>query len=175
MTNNYQFAGVCVEIDHRYPYFAKLARDYAGGNTPEFSIRVTQEDIDLERANADAPNGYLESLVIYRMLCEKLVERGIVLIHSAAIAVDGKAYLFTAPSGTGKTTHIRLWKQKFGDQAIIVNGDKPLISVTEQEIRVWGTPWDGKEHWSTNTSMPVAGICQIKRGEHNEASNQIPK
>jgi hypothetical protein len=106
--------------------------------------------------------------VIYRKLCEKLVDRNILLIHSAAIAVDGKAYLFTAPSGTGKTTHIKLWKKKFGDRAIIVNCDKPLISVTPEEIRVWGTPWDGKEHWSTNTSVPIAGICQLGSGEENE-------
>ncbi|MBQ7817871.1 MAG: hypothetical protein IJ388_03650 [Oscillospiraceae bacterium] len=171
MTNNYQFADVCVEITHIHPYFAKLAKDYLGGDTPEISIVITQADIDAERQAEDvlaAADGYLESLVIYRKLCERFVEKGIVLIHSAAIAVDGKAYLFTAPSGTGKTTHIRLWKKKFGDRAIIVNGDKPLISVTPDQIRVWGTPWDGKEHWSTNISVPVAGICQIGRGEENE-------
>lgn len=171
MTNNYQFADVCVEITHIYPYFAKLAKDYAGGETPAFSLTITQADIDAERGNEDAPavtDDYLESLVIYRKLCERLVERNILLIHSAAIAVDGKAYLFTAPSGTGKSTHIRLWKKKFGDRAVIVNGDKPLICVTPDEIRVWGTPWDGKEHWSTNTSVPIAGICQIGRGAENE-------
>jgi len=170
MTNNYEFAGVCVEIVHIYPYFSVIAREYLGGEKPAFSIVVTQDDIAQERLKEEAKNeasGYLESLVIYRKLCEKLVERKILLIHSAAIAVDGKAYLFTAPSGTGKTTHIKLWQKKFGDSAIIVNGDKPLVSITPEEIRVWGTPWDGKEHWSTNMSVPVAGICQIGRGTEN--------
>lgn len=173
MTNNYQFAGVCVEINHIYPYFSGLAKEYLGGETPEISIAVTQEDIELERKNSDlatTEDGYLESLVIYRKMCEKLVEKDILLIHSAAIAVDGKAYLFTAPSGTGKTTHIKFWKKKFGDRAIIVNGDKPLIRVTPEEIRVWGTPWAGKERWSTNTSVPVAGICKIGRGLENVIS-----
>ena len=171
MTNNYQLAGICVEINHQYPFFTKQAQEYLSSETPELSITVTQADIDLERSygdNADAAEGYLESLVIYRKLCEEMVQRGVLLIHSAAIAVDGKAYLFTAPSGTGKSTHIRFWKKKFGDRAIIVNGDKPLVSVTPQEIRVWGTPWDGKERWSTNTSVPIAGICQIGRGVKNE-------
>ena len=170
MTNNYQFAGICVEVTHMYPYFSVIAREYLGGETPELSVVVTEEDIARERLKEDAANeagGYLESLIIYRKLCEKLVERNILLIHSAAIAVDGKAYLFTAPSGTGKTTHIKLWKKKFGDNAIIVNGDKPLVSITPEEVRVWGTPWAGKENWSTNMSVPVAGICQIGRGTEN--------
>ncbi|MBQ8768898.1 MAG: hypothetical protein IJZ15_04545 [Oscillospiraceae bacterium] len=170
MTNNYQFAGICVEITHIYPYFSELAKDYAGGETPEFSITVTQADIDLEQGRETAPSvtdEYIESLVIYRKLCEKLVQRNILLIHSAAIRVDGKAYLFTAPSGTGKSTHIRLWRKRFGKAVGIINGDKPLISVTPDEIRAWGTPWDGKEHWSANTSAPIAGICQISRGKEN--------
>lgn len=171
MTNNYLFADTCVEITHTFPYFSDLAKDYLGGEVPEFSIAITPEDIAQERENGEVKTdnqGYLESLAIYRKLCDNLVMKNIILIHSAAIAVDGKAYLFTAPSGTGKTTHIRLWKKKFGDKAIVVNGDKPLVSVTADEIRVWGTPWDGKEHWSTNISAPIAGICQIGRGEENE-------
>ena len=174
MTNNYQFAGICVEITHIYPYFADLAKDYLGGEMPEFSITVTQADIDLERENEDTLDGYLETLVIYRKLCERLVEKNILLFHSAAILVAGKAYLFTAPSGTGKSTHIKLWRKRFGKAVGIINGDKPLISVTPDEIRVWGTPWDGKEHWSANRSAPIAGICQIARGVENEICRVSP-
>lgn len=177
MTNNYQFAGICVEINHIYPYFAQQAKDYLGGEAPEFSIAVTQADIELERKNSDVPaatDEYLESLVIYRLLCEKLVEHDVILIHSAAIRVDGKAYLFTAPSGTGKSTHIKLWRKRFGKGVGIINGDKPLISVTKDEIRAWGTPWDGKEHWSKNISAPIAGICQLGRGEENEICAASP-
>ncbi len=171
MTNNYQFADVCVEITHTYPYFAQQAQQYVSGEAPAFSITVTLAEIDQERSkaeNAAADDGYLESLVIYRKLCEELVGRNIILFHSAAITVDGKAYLFTAPSGTGKSTHIKLWRKRFGKAVGIINGDKPLISVTPDEIRAWGTPWDGKEHWSANRSAPVAGICQIGRGVDNE-------
>lgn len=169
MTNNYQFAGICVEVRHIYPYFAQQAKNYVGGEVPEFAIAVTQEDIDLERRReeTEATDGYLESLVIYRKLCEKLIDRDILLFHSAAIRMDGKAYLFTAPSGTGKSTHIKLWRKRFGKAVGIINGDKPLISVTKDEIRAWGTPWDGKEHWSANVSAPIAGICQISRGVEN--------
>jgi len=171
MTNNYEFADICVEITHIYPYFATLAKNYAGGDTPAFSLTITQADIDQERGTENSPtvnDGYLESLAIYRKLCERLVEKNVLLIHSAAITVDGKAYLFTAPSGTGKSTHIKLWRKRYGKAVGIINGDKPLISVTPNEIRAWGTPWDGKEHWSANKSAPIAGICQIGRGVENE-------
>ena len=174
MTNKYQFAGICVEITHIYPYFAQLAGDYLSSETPAFSITVTQAEIDREREDEKSADGYLESLVIYRKLCENLVEKDIILFHSAAITVDGKAYLFTAPSGTGKSTHIKLWRKRFGKAVGIINGDKPLISVTPDEIRVWGTPWDGKEHWSANRSAPVAGICQLGRGAENEISPISP-
>ncbi len=178
MTKNYQFAGICVEISHIYPYFAKQATGYEGGEEPEISIAVTQTDIDLERQkeeNNTADYGYLESLVIYRKLCEKLIDRGVLLFHSAAIRMDGKAYLFTAPSGTGKSTHIRLWRKKFGKKVGIINGDKPLISVTKDEIRAWGTPWDGKEHWSANVSAPIGGICQLARGTENVIRRITPE
>ena len=175
MTNNYQFAGVCVEITHIHPYFAAMAKDYLGGDKPEFSITVMPEDIRQEREDTDAADEYLESLVVYRKLCEKLVERNIILLHSAAIRMDGKAYLFTAPSGTGKSTHIKLWRKRFGKAVGIINGDKPLISITPEEIRAWGTPWDGKERWSANTSAPIAGICQIGRGAENAIQRMKPE
>ena len=178
MTNNYQFAGFCVEITHIHPYFAAMAKDYLGGEKPEIFIAVTQADIDRERQNEDAltaADEYLESLVVYRKLCEQLVERNVILLHSAAIRVDGKAYLFTAPSGTGKSTHIKLWRKRFGKAVGIINGDKPLVSVSPEEIRAWGTPWDGKERWSANTSAPIAGICQIGRGAENIIQRMKPE
>ena len=49
------------------------------------------------------------------------------LLHASAVMVDGKAYLFTAPSGTGKSTHTRLWLQQFGERAAILNDDKPAL------------------------------------------------
>ena len=78
MTDTYQFAGICVEINHIYPYFAEMAKDYLCDENPAFSISITQADIDLERTDAQVQDGYLESLAIYRKLCDKLVEMGIV-------------------------------------------------------------------------------------------------
>ena len=110
---------------------------------------------------------YLETLAVYRKICDQMPERDTFLFHCSAIAVDGKAYLFTAPSGTGKSTHARLWREVFGDRAVMINDDKPLLRVTSDSLLVYGTPWDGKHRLSTNTVAPVAGICLLERGEEN--------
>ena len=110
---------------------------------------------------------YLETLAVYRKLAQLLVQDDILLMHGAVVAVDGQAYLFTAQSGTGKTTHTRLWMQQFGDRAVMVNGDKPLLHITNEGVTVYGTPWDGKEHLSTNTSCPLKALCILTRSETN--------
>ena len=108
---------------------------------------------------------YLETLAVYRKLAQLLVQDDILLMHGAVVAVDGQAYLFTAQSGTGKTTHTRLWMQQFGDRAVMVNGDKPLLHITNEGVTVYGTPWDGKEHLSTNTSCPLKALGILTRSE----------
>ena len=84
------------------------------------------------------------------------------------MAVDGKAYLFTAPSGTGKSTHASLWKEILGERVRIINGDKPLIRVTPGHITVYGTPWNGKERWGENSHADIAGICFLSRATENK-------
>lgn len=86
-------------------------------------------------------------------------------MHGAAIAFDGAAYLFTAPSGTGKTTHVRLWRQYLGSRVTVVNGDKPFLSLEpDGTVRVWGSPWAGKERWQSPISVPLCGVCLLERG-----------
>ena len=115
------------------------------------------EDVALENLNA-------ETNVIYRMIAEKMLEYSIILMHGAAVSIDNKCYIFTAPSGTGKTTHINNWLKVF-PEAFVVNGDKPLIDVEKR--LVYGTPWCGKEGIGTNTVVQLAGIIHLERGKTN--------
>ena len=153
---------------------------------PDITVVIAPQDIEYEKkksAEEDAAMGiptrsfkdeYLETLAVYRKICDQMPERDTFLFHCSAIAVDGKAYLFTAPSGTGKSTHARLWREVFGDRAVMINDDKPLLRVTSDSLLVYGTPWDGKHRLSTNTVAPVAGICLLERGEKNDVK-QIAK
>ena len=71
------------------------------------------------------------------------------------------------PSGTGKSTHSRLWREYFGDRVTMINDDKPFIRIGETESRVYGSPWDGKHHLSTNMSVPIKAICILERDTVN--------
>ena len=104
-----------------------------------------------------------------------LVQEDVLLMHGAVVAVDGQAYLFTAKSGTGKTTHTRLWLKQFGARAVIVNGDKPLIHITREGATVYGTPWDGKEHLSHNIACPLKAVCILTRSKTNHIVRISPK
>ena len=83
------------------------------------------------------------------------------------MAVDGKAYLFTAPCGTGKSTHTRLWRELFGDRAAMVNDDKPFLQLTPNGVLAYGSPWSGKHGLDTNICVPLKEICILERGAEN--------
>lgn len=89
-------------------------------------------------------------------------------IHSSAVVLDGKAYLFTAPSGTGKSTQTEKWVRLFG--AHYLNDDKPVVRRVEGKWMAYGTPWSGKYDLSTNEAVPLGGIACVMRGEKNEIS-----
>lgn len=89
------------------------------------------------------------------------------LLHASAVVVDGWAYLFSAPCGTGKSTHTKLWQKVFGPRATILNDDKPALRLEDGQWYAYGTPWSGKHDISTNLRAPVAGICFLRRAQEN--------
>lgn len=89
------------------------------------------------------------------------------MLHASAVVVDGKAYLFSAPCGTGKSTHTRLWLSVFGDRAYILNDDKPALRLIDGVWYAFGTPWSGKDDCSVNIGVPVAGICLLHQAKEN--------
>lgn len=128
---------------------------------PDFVIEVTDEEVEREKKKSEpgASKGIIESLAIYRKLCEKILDRNCVLFHCSAVAVDGKAYLFTAASGTGKSTHTRMWRQHFGGRAVMVNDDKPILRIKDDGIYVCGTPWCGSMVADKRGSAGAGEIC----------------
>lgn len=91
-----------------------------------------------------------------------------IMLHSSAVAIDGKAYLFTAPCGTGKSTHTSLWLKEFGNRAFILNDDKPAIRFEDGVLYAYGTPWSGKTAQNVNCKAEIGGICILARGEKNK-------
>lgn len=89
------------------------------------------------------------------------------MLHSSCVVVDDRAYLFTAASGVGKSTHTDLWLQMLGDRAYILNDDKPALRIIDDRLMAYGTPWSGMEDRSVNRGIPVAGIAVLKRSDTN--------
>ncbi len=164
-----KLAGKNIEINHRYEYIKELCRDYMTDEEAELSVSVTDEDILAEVAVSEGLFGceICEATCIHREITNSLVKYGIILIHSAVIAVDGAAYVFAAKSGVGKSTHIGLWQSLFGDRAVVLNGDKPMFGFEGDVLMAYGTPWRGKEQLGQNISMPVGGFCFIERDDEN--------
>lgn len=88
-------------------------------------------------------------------------------LHSSAVELDGKAYLFSGPCGMGKSTHTRLWQQLHGDVAQVFNDDKPALRRLDGQWFAYGTPWCGKDGINQNKKVPLAGICFLRRGQEN--------
>ena len=167
-----KLAGIPIGVDNRYPYIEKLARDYVTHETAEFVVAATDEDIEEERTNSEfefSP-GYLESIVVYRKIAERLPSYDAFVFHGAVLAMGGRAYAFTAKSGVGKTTHTRLWLSTFGDEVHYLNGDKPVIRFINGEPIAFGTPYRGKEGYGVNESLPLESIALISRGEKDSAA-----
>lgn len=172
-------AGKRIAVSALYEDAREFCREYLTDGPADLHVEVTPEDITFEReksAREDAvegiptrhfPDAYLETLAIYRKIAEIMLEHDTLLFHGSVISVDGQGYLFTAKSGTGKSTHTALWRQVFGDRAVMVNDDKPLLRVTDQGVFACGTPWDGKHRLSTNVTVPLKAICVLGRGERN--------
>ena len=187
MTFDIKLADRVIRIHAMHDYIKEYCRDYVlskQGETSEefpvdFEVTVTQSDIDFEReksAAEDRKEGisvrhftdeYLETLAVYRRIAEQMLSYDTILFHGSVIAVDGEGYLFTAKSGTGKSTHTRLWRENFGDRAVMVNDDKPLLRITKDGVIAYGTPWDGKHRLSSNISVPLKGICILERAAEN--------
>ena len=178
MTGTYGFAGKNFAVSSLYDDVHKLCADYKTDGKPDFYVATEQKDIDYERQKADGKmpsDGYLETLAVCRKIAEKTPEFGAVLCHGSALAVDGEGYLFTAPSGTGKSTHARLWRQLLGDRVTMVNDDKPFIRITDNKAFVCGAPWDGKHRLSANVAVPLKAVCILHRSDKNVIKRITPK
>ncbi len=163
--------GISVGIDNKYEYISSLAQDYLTDAEPSFTVRVGKDEIDKERSISmiEAPDAYFEAIVAYRHIAEILPTMDAFVFHGSVLNLCGKAYIFTAKSGVGKTTHTRLWLSEFKDECHVLNGDKPVIRYKDGAFYACGTPWRGKEMYGVHQTAPIAGIAFLERGAENRA------
>lgn len=169
-----RLADLNIRIDQKYRGVCHLCCRYFTKAEPDFTVAASEEELEQERQFGDYPIGYLESICIYRAIARKLPLYDAAVFHAAVVEIDGRAFAFTAPSGTGKTTHIRLWQEKFGERMRILNGDKPILRLVDGKIYAYGTPWQGKENYGCNARAPLDGICLVSRSEENRIEPMPP-
>ncbi len=170
----YRIAGYVFDVKARYETVPRILESYRDDGIPEVTIEITQDDIEHERdlskkidPDSEHTDRYLESLALLRKLSICLLSKNTILMHGSAVAVDGEAYIFTAESGTGKSTHARLWRENLDKRVIMVNDDKPFLRVEEDRIVVCGSPWNGKHGLGENIEVPLRAICVLEQAKEN--------
>lgn len=179
-------AGVPVGVRAQFESTKTYCQSYITPETGEFYVEITPEDLVWEREKAakeDALEGLpvrnltdaqLEVTALLRKITEGLFTRDVLLFHGSVIAVDGEGYLFTAKSGTGKSTHTRLWRELLGSRAVMVNDDKPFLAISGG-VFAHGSAWMGKHGLGGKMAVPLKAICILERGAENQIRRISPK
>lgn len=148
-------------------YFAPFCRYKGPVDFPE-TVSVPPEEIAARMTDFGGESFTEFNLLLYH-LCNLLLPYGRCLFHGVAFCIDGRAWLITAPSGTGKSTQYRQWKAVFGDRVRLICGDKPVLEFTRGgDVVVHPSPWRGKERWRGGAPAELAGIIYLEQGLHNE-------
>ena len=176
---HFEIAGSVFSVQPLFQSTREYCKPYLTDKEPEFLVSVGNDDLAFEQALLEQEaveqglkirkfkDPFLERSVIQRQVADFLVSRNTLMLHGSTVSVDGQAYLFTAPCGTGKSTHTRLWRELFGDRAIMVNDDMPFLQITSSGVFAYGSPWSGKHGLASNVCVPLKGICFLHRGCEN--------
>lgn len=171
-TNCYKFANHIFKIDTLYEYFSLYAKEYIVDEEAEFIISNTLEEIVAwkESHNEEGELNYLEILLIQDKVAKLLAKDNIFIMHGSSLYINDNnhGYIYTGPSGVGKSTHVSLLKNRYKDQLVIINDDKPFISLLNNNYYIYGSPWSGKSHISSNTCASLIAIFILEQSQDNE-------
>lgn len=168
---HYQIAGLFVDIDCQYDMLQRRLKKYEICNPPRVDISIPMPQKGLAhilKKNSALTLSEAEYIAISSIFSYHLLKYERFYIHASAIAYKGKAVLFSADSGVGKSTHTKLWQQTFGqNEVIIINDDKPVLHHHNNHFRVYGTPFSGNSDENENICIPLHAIVFIKRSDTN--------
>ena len=168
----HRIADLTVDMGYKYERMIKQAEAYRieSDATPNFTIYLSDAFLEQKcKESSELTPEICEYVYTGSIFYTGLVLFDGFMLHSSAVLMDGNAYLFSASSGVGKSTHTSLWQQAFGkDGAKILNDDKPAIRIEKDGIYAFGTPWSGKTDLNINVKAKLAGICFLERGNTNK-------
>ena len=162
----YESAGLKVEMEPKFGRLTRQSESYRSSGEPVMKIKP--DPYDETRVVMDRPSEEeREYICCSAAFCRDIIRHDRFFLHASAVVYEGEAYLFSAPSGTGKSTHTALWRRQF-PQSYILNDDKPVIWPEKDHITVWGTPFSGKTDLQVNRGVPLKGICFLKQSSENQ-------
>jgi hypothetical protein len=172
-----EIADLTVRLCGRYYQTSAFCNGYISeAEEPDAVLTVTAEQIEKEYARIEKKESreVCERFLFLKAIIDMLPDYGKMVFHGATVKAFDKGYIFTAPSGTGKSTHVSLLKKHFGEEITIVNGDKPIVGLKNGVATVFPSPWCGKEGWQTKIEVPLGGIVLLKRGRENSVKRIEP-
>lgn len=168
-----RIAELNVEIINRGSHIRRISAGYeADFSHPDILLSASDEDVQREIENGSGP--FAETVAFSRKFGQALPRFDGFMMHAATFTVGDKCIALMAKSGTGKSTHMLLWKQLFGENMEIINGDKPAVKIVDGKPFAYGTPWCGKEGLSVNKGAQLTDLCFIRRSEQNSVA-KLPK
>ncbi len=166
-TYRIRIAGTVFEVSTLHRSTRTQCMDYITEDEPNYSIVINEQARDAEKDDGGAHHdAFYATVALQHAISDILLDQDVLLMHGAVIAINNSAYMFSAPSGTGKTTHIRHWLKQI-DDAFVVNGDKPFVKLTDTQALACGSPWCGKEYLGSDVMVPLKAIVFLKRSEEN--------
>ena len=163
----YEIAGLKVEMNPQFERLKKQSEDYRSFGEPVMLVKPHPHD---EMCVAGTSEEEREYILYSAAFCRDILPFGRFFLHASAVVYKGEGYLFSAPSGIGKSTHTALWRQLF-PESYILNDDKPIILPQDKQIFVWGTPFSGKSGLHKNRKVPLKAICFLRQ----DITNSIRK
>lgn len=172
----YKIADLIVDYTAKYEDLEKLSEQfkYSGEKEADITLAVPNKHLEnlLSRSVEGTTISGIENLAMSSEFNRAAIKYGVMLVHSSALIYNNEAYLFSADSGVGKSTHTKLWLKAFGDKVHIMNDDKPVVRLYDDHAQAYGTPFDGGSGIALNESYPLKAIIFVERGEEN--SVRIP-
>lgn len=175
MTNSTTFlacvAGLNIAVTAKHPSVQQSFHYFrTEGKAPDFTISVDDELFAFVKrmhnsVNPTASDARIESIALQYALCREALYYDCLVLHASSLQMNGKAYVFSAPSKTGKSTHSRMWREVFGDRVSMINDDMPLLRRKDGSWFVCGTPWNGKHGLGFNCIVPLKAVTLLSRGD----------
>lgn len=167
----YKIAGLGIEMQHLHKTLKIRSKPYIVENIDSIDIKIHMTNEKLEKLKDKHPTLNFDELeYIYTgfAFSNAILDFKAFCLHSSAVALDNRAVLFSAPCGTGKSTHTKLWIEYFGkERAVIINDDKPVIRLEDDVFYAHGTPWSGKNNLNSNLKVPLEAIVFIEQSKEN--------